>query len=371
MTLRSVVLVLLLALAGSCSSSNPAPAAAGEIDAAGGTVAVSSGSLAGASVTIAANTFAEPVAVQIWADSTTAQDATADVGPAARFEPAGTALSPVGTFTMPFDPSRVPPGTTTSDYEVAARAADGSITEITPTQVDTANSLVTFSAAGFAVFWVTAPDRWATADYFPLNDGNDYLYEIFAENGSFQQARVTVTSTDSDPGLSGGPVWRLDFSLPWFHRAGLYLADDGSGGLLHVGLLDAPPQMPATLELDDLPVPWLMPIETIDSMRSSPYTYTGYRINLPDPPQQTHTGSGTLEVRIGERASVDTPVGRFGDCVTVEFVDTFMDTLGGSGTTTSRMWLARGVGPVQLQFGDADPVPIRAATVDGDAVSGG
>lgn len=339
--------------------------AEGEIGTGGGTLTVTSGPYAGTSIEIPANAVAADVRFGILADTADSSVGLVAVGLAARFTPDDATISPPATVTLLYDPTSLPPQTSGSELTVTARLANGTRSQITPMAVDTTAGLVTISSAQLATFWVVAPDRFLAADYFPLEEGNQYVFDVLADN------LVVVADATSDPGLLGMADWRLTFFLPWFHRAALYLEETAGGGIDYIGLLDSPPQMLATLELRDAPVPFLNPVETVGGSHSTMYDYTVFSIDLNNlPPTQIGTGTGMLTVDIVGRENVTTPVGIFTDTVVVSWTESYDDSTGASGEQTSTMWLASGVGPVQIQADSGDPVPIRSATVGGQPVTG-
>ena len=361
--LRLLAALLTIALGSGCSSSSSGPLAEGEIGSAGGTVTVTSGSYAGTSVTIPANVLTLATRIQIWSSSTIALTGWVIVGPAARFAPDGLALGASGTAVVTYDPSSLPTGTADTDVRVVARDSSGTTTVITPTQVDAMTGLVTTQITAFATLWCVVPDRVAATDYLPLANGNEYLFDFAADNA------LQVIDATGDQGVTAD--WRLTFLLPWFHRSGIYLDENGMGGIDFVGLIDSPPQMLATADINDMNVPFLEPIEVVGTSHMAAFTYKVFSIDLNNPPPtQTATGMGTLTVDIERRETVDTAVGRFRNTVVVAWTEDWSDTTGASGSGKIRMWLAKDVGPVQIQIGTDAPAPLRSGTVGGQPISG-
>lgn len=363
--MRRPVLLSLLTLAFACSDSDSGPLTEGEIGAAGGTLTVLSGSYAGTSLVVAAGAVTEATTFQIRSASTIRQNGLVAVGLATRFTPDDLAQTPAATVTLVYTPSSVPSGVADNELRVTARATDGTLTELTPTLVDSASGRVTAPVPALATLWVVAPDRFVSADYFPLAAGNRYVFDLAFDNA------LEIVDATSDPGALGLADFRLTFLLPWFHRTALYVDETVAGGIDFVGLLDSPPQMNAIADILDTAVPLLAPVETIGDSRTSPYDYTVYSIDLAMlPPTQIGTGMGELTADIVERTSVDTPVGRFDDVVLVTWTEEFDDTIGSPGTGIASMWLARGIGPVQIQTGTGERAPLREGTVDGQPVRG-
>jgi len=143
------LLLLPLPLAGCGGDSNGSPPAAivsGTIGAEGGSLSVTSGALAGASITIPAGALTAPVAISFFEDTASLVPGFVDVGPAVRIEPDGLPLALPGVLTLPFDPTRVPPAVTAADFIVRMRLGDGRVFEEPARHVDQALGLVTVDA---------------------------------------------------------------------------------------------------------------------------------------------------------------------------------------------------------------------------------
>ena len=158
------------------SSTCVVPLASATIDSTGGTVTVDSGDLAGTSIMVPAGSLADPVTISIFAGVVSKSQVLKILGPAAEFQPDGTAFSLPAVMTLVFDPNEVPSTAQASDLAVQARSSTGGITELSPSSVDLGMGTATVDVNGFSTYWVTAPDTFATLEYFPLNNGDSYDY---------------------------------------------------------------------------------------------------------------------------------------------------------------------------------------------------
>jgi hypothetical protein len=351
--------VLLLALLTACDGNDSAPSdvvASGTIGPAGGSVTVPSGPLAGASISIPPGALASPVTVSFFEDLVTLTPGFTDVGPAVRIEPDGLPLALPALLTLPFDPAQVPPPTATGDYVVRYRLADGRVFDALPRQVDPSLGRVTADVLQFATWWVSVPDAIETRAYLPLGSGDVYEYDT--------GLRLTVAETRAEPNFLGVPLTKLTFATPFAFFAGLYLAGDAAGALSLLGEFEV--AIDNRQERLDGPVLLLDAVETIGSRRESFYTFTGfvpYGGLVP-----VYLGAAHQVVRVVERTSVVTPAGSFDDVVQVEVTTERSDSRPRSSTGTLRLWLADGVGPVQVQVNQDTPHRLESAVVGGNPI---
>ncbi len=357
--LASGLLSLLAFGAAACSRSSTPALVGAVLGTGGGSVTVTDGSLADTSVQVPAGALTADTLVEIWSDSANDKRDTTIVGSAARFSPNRMMLTQPATFTLAFDPARLPTGTRSGDIEVAVRLQNGgSVTSLDPTAVDLTGGSVTFVTDQFATFWVTARTAFPIARYMPLNDGDFYEYE--------DNNRLDVVFTDTDPNFVGENVWRYAFRLPFFEQTGLYLeASAQTGAILWRGTFDAPLGNPADQQVLADAVELLQSEERTGDMRSEDYEYIGYSINLPAPPSPDYAGTGTLRIAIVGEQSLQTPAGVFDPVVEVELTTSFDDDRPRTGGGTTRLWLAEDVGPVQIQVGTNPPQGLVRASVNG------
>ena len=355
---RSCVLAALLFAAG-CDDSGSSTLASAVIGPAGGAVSIASGSLAGAAVNVPAGALATDTTVALARATAIDGRGTDVVGDALRISPADASLSAAATITLPYDPDRVPIGTLPGRLRVVVGDGVGGTTGVVvPDAVDPDAGTVTFTTTMFGTFWVTARSVYAGSDYLVLHDGDRYEFE--GDNA------LDVVLAVGEPNFASGPVWRYVFRQPFFGRTGVYLDDAANDGAVQFrGQLDAPLGNPARQEIADEPFTLLGARERVGEERTEDYSYVGYSINQPDPPQQEYTGTGEIRVTLVGEQSLDTPAGRFDRVLEFEFVSTFEDTRPEVGGRTTRLWLAEDVGPVQIQIDGATPQQLLRARVDG------
>ncbi len=353
---KPLALVLTLAvLLTACSDSDPTPpVASGEIGTAGGTVSVTTGTLNGAVITIPSGALTQATNVQIYEAAVVVVAGFRVIGPAAGFEPGGQTFGTASTLTMPFDPALLTTGAPTTDIVVKTRASSGLLTDITPTTIDTATGLITFTHTEFARHWIAVKDTFRPLDYFPLGSGDHYLYD----NNSL----LTVEATTTEPNFGGSPVIKLTLTGIGCVN-GLYLTES-SGTISRMGEFEICSRNEQ--EVQATGTTWLALYDTIGTSRAQTYTYTGYQPYGGLVPRYTGLHNETTDIL--RRTSVSTALKTFSDVIEVEFTTTFSETPGPSGTKTLHLWLAKGVGPVL--YSDSNVIrSLVAATVGGAPVT--
>jgi hypothetical protein len=354
-----VVLPLLFPLAGCHNSSDSAPSevvASGTIGPEGGSIHVSTGALAGASIMIPPGALAMPVAITCFQDLASLAPGFIDVGPAVRIEPVGLALAVPALLTLPFDPALVPSPTTPTDFVVRLRLADGRVFEALPRQVDQSLGLVTVDALQLATWWVSVPDKVATRDYLPLGQGDNYEYS--------SGVRLTVSHTRTEPNFLGIPVLKLTFSTPSGFVLGMYLVEDAEGALSLVGSFEI--AYDNRQERLDGAALLLAAIERVGARRDLFYSFTGF---LPyGGPVPVYLGAANAVVSFVGREPIAAPAGSFEDVVQLVLATERSDSRPNTSASILRLWLAKGVGPVQVQLDEGPLYRLVRGTVGGAAI---
>jgi hypothetical protein len=354
--LRSVALVALVSWFPACDGDDGDPedlAATGNVGPEGGSVGVAGGPLDGASIQIPAGALTTEIALSFFEDQVSLEPGFTDVGPALRIDPEGLALSLPALLTLPFDPTLVPPVTGPTDFVVRYRLVDGRVFEALPRQVDQSIGRVTLDVMQFATWWVSVPDAIATRDYLPLSDGDVYQYDT--------GLLLTVAETAVEPNFLGVRMTKLTFSTPFLFFEGLYVDYDDQDALSLLGEFEVANDN--RQERLDGPALLLDAVEVVGVPRSVIYTFDGFIPYGGLVPAYLGTGQATVVVR--ERTSLVTPAGIFDDVVLLEIGVSRSDSRPRSTSFTLRFWLARNVGPVQLQVNQDRPHPLAAFTVAG------
>lgn len=119
----------------------------GTIGSGGGTVSAN-----GATVTVPPGALSQSTTITIDPGTRVASGANAEAGSAFTLGPQGTTFAAPVTVTIPYDAAKLQAaGKTTSDiYLLHRNDSTGTITKVTPTSVDTAQSLVTFQVSSFS-----------------------------------------------------------------------------------------------------------------------------------------------------------------------------------------------------------------------------
>ena len=349
-----VLLPFLLAGCGGDSNSSPPEAiASGTIGPEGGSIRVSSGALAGASITIPPGALATAVSISFFQDAVTLVPGFVDVGPAVHLEPDGLQFALPALLTLPFDPAHVPPAVASTDYLVRMRLADGRVFAGPARQVDEPLGLATVDALQLATWWVSVPDAIETRAYLPLGGGDFYVYDT--------GLRLTVAETRAEPNFLGIPLLKLAFSTPFAFFSGLYWVEDAQGALSMAGEFEV--AIDNRQERLDGAALILEPVEIVGAQRDVFYTFTGF---VPyGGPVPVYFGTAHTAVTFVEHTSVATSLGNFEDAVLLQFTIERSDSRPRSSINRFRLWLANGVGPVQVQSDDDPPQRLVSGMVGG------
>jgi len=210
----------------------------------------------------------------------------------------------------------------------------------------------------FASFWVAVRVNGgdlALFDYWPVSVGNRWEYD--------NDFAITVTESEIQPNLpelvtllslvgsgvnEGLYIETMAGQTDTFGRYGLYAQSYQE--LLDQGLVF----LPATARLGD-------EFQSTDD-------YDGYRPigeMLP-----SYRGTEDITTRVLSEGRLQIPIGTFDDVLEVEVVSDFVDDRPASSTSTIRLWLARDVGPIQVELtGLPTTARLRQAQVDGVVVN--
>ena len=348
---RRLALVSVLAAAACDDDDDPPPLASATIGVDGGTMAVPDG---GPSLTVPAGALAQDVGFRIDPGQISIVPGYVDVGPAYAFSPPSTTFAMPATIVLPFDPTRVPDPAMTSDLLIGLRTATGPVVSLVPTAIDPMLGTATFTTTELGTFWVGAPDVVSPSALFPLGNGDSYVFDT----GTV----LTVARTTTEPNFDPAEVAKLTFTRIGL-TDGLYLDDAGADLALRGSFL-----VPSYQIRYDTPALLIADRDPIGSVRVVLATYLGFS------PFGTSlvgfTGLEQLRTELVRRETVWTEVGTF-DTVVVRIDSLWTETPGGQGAGSIQMWLANGVGPVQLLFDDGAFERLRSATVGGMPVTGG
>ncbi|MHC4910896.1 MAG: hypothetical protein ACYTF9_14405, partial [Planctomycetota bacterium] len=159
--MRQWIAVVVCLACVACSSSDdpaPIPGASEDVGAAGGTVAVTTGPLAGAKVVVPAGALADTVAISINAGSDVPSGVTVSAGPAVKLGPDGTMFTTPVTVTIPFTG---PAG----DVEVWYRNdMTGVVSQINGLTIDATAKTVSFNISTFSTVQSRRAPGGATFD---------------------------------------------------------------------------------------------------------------------------------------------------------------------------------------------------------------
>jgi len=140
----------------------------------GGTVVAQGGTINGSSVDIPAGALAVTTTVVIAAGNNIANGIDVPVGAPVHYGPSGTQFSPPATVKIPFNPALIPAGRTSADIFVNKRDdGSGSVSQLTPTNIDTTNNFVSAQTSSFSTFQaaVIPPPTIAVTTQSSLNFG--------------------------------------------------------------------------------------------------------------------------------------------------------------------------------------------------------
>ena len=341
----------LLFLAAACSNSDcPPPLATATIGPAGGSLAAPEGAPA---MNVPAGALAQDIVFRVDPGVISIVPGFVDVGQAFEFSPANTVLAVPAQLLIPFDPARLPDPTATGDLQVGLRTSTGQVVALAPSTIDTALGRATFATSQLGTFWLAAPDVVAPDELFPLGNGDIYLFDTGLV--------LSVARTTVEPNFEPLEVQKVTFTRVGF-TDGLYL-DDSNGNLAMLGRW----QVPTYQQRDDIPVLLIADGDPIGYSRVVIGSYLGFS------PFGTsigaYTGLQQVKTRLIKRVSVVTALGYF-DTVHVRIESQWIETPGGQGADSLDLWLANGVGPVQVRFNDGVIETVRGGTVGGQPITG-
>ena len=317
----------------------------------GGSIQVTSGALAGTSLTIPPGALTATVTFSVFEDQVSLAPGLIDVGPAVRIEPSILLALPA-LLTLPFDPTRVPPPTTTGDFVVRMRDGTGQLSQEAPRHVDQANGRVQIDVVQMLTWWVSVPDAIDTRAYLPLGGGDFYVFN--------SGLRLAVDETRTEPNFLSLPLTKLTFSQLSFFT-GHYFTEDARGALslfgeFEIAFTNRQERLASSVLL-------LEPVEVIGQQREVFYSFVGFEPY--GSPVPTYMGSAHTIASVVEHTSVTTPLRGFDDVVLWELFTERSDSRPQYGTTRWRFWLANGIGPVQVQLNDGPLHRLESGSVGG------
>ena len=159
---------------GDAVDSGGGPVASQVVGSTGGTVTVAGGTLDGTELTAPPGALGGDVTIEI----STAGDIMPPsglnlTGPAASFIPAATAFGTPATVVLPYDSADLLPGATTDDLVVLWEDANGTVTVLVVTSVDTTNNFVTVEVSELGTFQVAVNDSVTANDDMANIDEDD------------------------------------------------------------------------------------------------------------------------------------------------------------------------------------------------------
>jgi hypothetical protein len=345
MVIRAALLLVSCAWLASCGNSSSDPLAAATIGPAGGTLSVSDGRVA---ITVPAGALDRDLGLRIDPGQISRVPGFVDVGPAYLFSPAATTFAAAAQVVLPFDPARVPSTVGVGELRIGLRTSTGQVTALLPGQVDMTLGRISIETLQLGTFWVAAPDLVSAADLFPLGDGDSYRFD--------SGLVVTVARTAAEPNIAPLEVAKLTLTRPG--RAFGYYLDDRNGELAKVGQWT----VRGSQERNDSPVLLIGAREFIGNSRVEIGTFLGFW------PFGTsivaYTGLEQVTTELAARERIATQAGTF-DTVRVRIDTLWTITPGGQGADAMELWLAPGVGPVQLRFDDGLNERLRSAVIGG------
>lgn len=353
-TFRSLVGALPLAcLLLSCSGNTSPNTVTAEVGSGGGTITVDAGPLAGTALTIPAAAVPDGTKITIDQSSTPLLLGYETLGPGANFVAEAAQLAIPASARLVFDPALLPAGATGSDLVVIRQTSQGRRVTVPPTALDLTVGTVEVSVDRFASYWVarrTLDIDFVLANYFPLFDGDTFVFDngvVLSLQDELEEPNlegIFVTKATFDDGLGGdyGLYLRREFTETF-----LFGEFSASAGFQTVGI---PPLL------------WLPETGRLDMPFFDRHGVTVYR------PYGSTVPTDVAEVRtattIASQGRLDTPLGRFTNVLELVFVIERTDSRGLIETTTDRLWLARGIGPVQIELSGIG-TPARGRLVSG------
>jgi hypothetical protein len=277
-----------------------------------------------------------------------------DVGPAHAISPSSTGFLVPAQIVIPYAPDAVAASVDDGELRVGFRNSVGQVVGLVPLQVDAVAGRVTFETTALGTFWVASPDVVTANDLFPLNDGDTYRYD--------SGLVLTVSHTANEPNFAPQSIVRLTF-LSLGSTTGIYF-EANAMQLRQLGSFD----IDHAQERFDSGVLWIDARDQVGVVRPVTDSYLGYRPYGVSAP--SYTGIAEVTTRIGERGVVTTGRGSF-DTVRVPVTTMFASTIPSWGEEQLELWLADGVGPVQIRLvAGYPPARLVEATVAGQPVSG-
>src|SRR5262249_46186191 len=157
------------------------------------------------------------------------------------------------------------------------------------------------------------------------------------------------------------PLLKLTFSTPFAFFSGLYWVEDAQGALSMAGEFEV--AVDNTQERLDGAALILEPVEIVGSQRGGFYTFTGF---VPyGGPVPVYFGMAHTAVTFVEHTSVATVLGTFDDVVLLQFTIERSDSRPRGSSSRFRLWLANGIGPVQVQSDNDPPQRLVSGMVGG------
>jgi len=331
--------LLAVTLAG-CDGNSTRNAASSSIGPAGGTVTVTTGELAGTSITVPAGALNRRFTIAIDLATVQPQPDVDAVGPAAAFTPSGTQFAQNATATLIFDPDDVPAGTPNGAFVVKRRDSQGRITDVAPGAVDQMAGTVTVSLSGLSAYWVAVRVAdFVLTDYLPLQDGDYYEYDTGLV--------LSIKQTTGQPNLNG-PVITATF-VDSVGDFGWYLRRTFGGETLFEGRFSVTDSFQ---ELVTMPLVILPREALIGDSAETEANLVGFQPFGSFVP--SFAASEKMTTTFVSAGSLQTPLGQFRDVIEVEVVSEREGMAPGVTATSSlvrdRLWLARGIGPVHVSL---------------------
>ncbi len=308
---------------------------AGTVGPGGGIVELISGPLAGTRVEVPPGAVTGPVAITIEEAQPTTIHGQMVIGPAVQLGPEGLQFQKTVAVSLPFDPDKLPWYVDTGEFQVQVRESSGQLTEQTPVFLVYGNRRVTVNLLHFSTLWVTFPDYFESWTYFPLVAGSRYEFD------DPTKLVITVERPLDEPNIPHFGLAKVLFDSAIDTR-GLYFVPSIEGGLYLAG------EFVPEVYQEILGAKLFDVSQRIPGRNETSYFYDGYvpfGFQFP-----AYLGEATTVSEIVQRTSITTPLGTFDDVIEVSWTTT------GRGQRATaldemRLWLAREVGPVRVEFG--------------------
>ncbi len=330
--------ILSLGLLPSCNGNSDTFAAKGIIDPSGGMLTVTSGPLTGTVILIPAGAVDRAIKVEIRKSSSTQLLGFENVGPGTNVSPSGLGLEVDGTATLVFDPALVPAGATAADFVVFRQTSQGRRVDMDPKSVDMVAGTVDVDIDQFASYWVSVQTRdleFLLPNFFPLLDGDSYTFD--------NDIVLVVKNTFTEPNLEGLSISKTTF-IRDLEGLGFYF----TRGFAETFFLGSFAINGAFQEIAFPPFLWLGATGVVGSNfsdRGALSIFVPFSSVFPVDVVELRTS-----VTIESAGSLSTPLGTFSDVLEVSFFAEREDDLGNVSDTLDILWLARGVGPVQISL---------------------